>query len=45
MNQLRLDPLTGRWVVVSIDRAERTIAIAEAEEELAAAVQHMSAAG
>jgi UDPglucose--hexose-1-phosphate uridylyltransferase len=23
MNQLRLDPLTGRWVVVSIDRAER----------------------
>jgi UDPglucose--hexose-1-phosphate uridylyltransferase len=23
MSQLRLDPLTGRWVVVSIDRAER----------------------
>ncbi len=26
MNQLRLDPLTGRWVVVSIDRAERPAA-------------------
>ena len=25
MNQLRLDPLTGRWVVVSIDRAERPV--------------------
>jgi len=23
MSQLRLDPLTGRWVVVSVDRAER----------------------
>ena len=23
MNQLRLDPLTGRWVVVSVDRARR----------------------
>src|SRR5579864_4698349 len=23
MNQLRLDPLTGRWVVVSVDRSER----------------------
>ena len=23
MNQLRLDPLTGRWVVVSVDRGER----------------------
>ena len=28
MNQLRLDPLTGRWVVVSIDRAERPDAFA-----------------
>jgi UDPglucose--hexose-1-phosphate uridylyltransferase len=28
MNQLRLDPLTGRWVVVSIDRAERPFALA-----------------
>ncbi|MDE3085918.1 MAG: galactose-1-phosphate uridylyltransferase [Acidobacteriota bacterium] len=26
MNQLRLDPLTGRWVVVSVDRAERPAA-------------------
>jgi UDPglucose--hexose-1-phosphate uridylyltransferase len=26
MNQLRLDPLTGRWVVVSIDRADRPAA-------------------
>ncbi|HET6793490.1 MAG TPA: DUF4921 family protein [Acidimicrobiales bacterium] len=26
MSQLRLDPLTGRWVVVSIDRAERPAA-------------------
>ena len=23
MSQLRLDPLTGRWVVVSLDRADR----------------------
>ena len=28
MNQLRLDPLTGRWVVVSVDRAERPAAFA-----------------
>ena len=28
MNQLRLDPLTGRWVVVSVDRAERPRAFA-----------------
>ena len=28
MNQLRLDPLTGRWVVVSTDRAERPAAFA-----------------
>lgn len=26
MNQLRLDPLTGRWVVVSVDRADRPAA-------------------
>jgi len=26
MNQLRLDPLTGRWVVVSVDRASRPAA-------------------
>ncbi len=26
MNQLRLDPLTGRWVVVSTDRANRPMA-------------------
>lgn len=26
VNQLRLDPLTGRWVVVSIDRADRPAA-------------------
>ncbi len=26
MSQLRLDPLTGRWVVVSLDRAERPFA-------------------
>jgi UDPglucose--hexose-1-phosphate uridylyltransferase len=26
MNQLRLDPLTGRWVVVSTDRAHRPMA-------------------
>jgi UDPglucose--hexose-1-phosphate uridylyltransferase len=26
MNQLRLDPLTGRWVVVSVDRARRPTA-------------------
>ncbi|HUP85136.1 MAG TPA: galactose-1-phosphate uridylyltransferase, partial [Acidimicrobiales bacterium] len=23
MSQLRLDPLTGRWVVISADRADR----------------------
>lgn len=28
VNQLRLDPLTGRWVVVSVDRAERPSAFA-----------------
>ena len=28
MNQLRLDPLTGRWVVVSTDRATRPQAFA-----------------
>ncbi|MDA8072642.1 MAG: galactose-1-phosphate uridylyltransferase [Actinomycetota bacterium] len=28
MNQLRLDPLTGRWVVVSMERAERPAAFA-----------------
>jgi UDPglucose--hexose-1-phosphate uridylyltransferase len=28
MNQLRLDPLTGRWVVVAMDRAERPAAFA-----------------
>ena len=28
MNQLRLDPLTGRWVVVSVDRARRPSAFA-----------------
>lgn len=28
MNQLRLDPLTGRWVVVSMGRAERPAAFA-----------------
>ena len=28
MNQLRLDPLTGRWVVVSTDRASRPQAFA-----------------
>ena len=28
MNQLRLDPLTGRWVVVSTDRANRPRAFA-----------------
>jgi UDPglucose--hexose-1-phosphate uridylyltransferase len=28
MNQLRLDPLTGRWVVVSVDRARRPAAFA-----------------
>jgi len=28
VNQLRLDPLTGRWVVVSVDRAERPAAFA-----------------
>src|SRR3974377_2022191 len=28
MNQLRLDPLTGRWVVVSTDRATRPKAFA-----------------
>src|ERR1700722_12114562 len=28
MNQLRLDPLTGRWVVVSTDRAQRPRAFA-----------------
>lgn len=28
MNQLRLDPLTGRWVVVSTDRANRPMAFA-----------------
>jgi UDPglucose--hexose-1-phosphate uridylyltransferase len=28
LNQLRLDPLTGRWVVVSVDRAERPAAFA-----------------
>src|SRR3974377_1372600 len=28
MNQLRLDPLTGRWVVVSTDRATRPRAFA-----------------
>ena len=26
MSQLRLDPLTGRWVVISTDRAERPFA-------------------
>jgi UDPglucose--hexose-1-phosphate uridylyltransferase len=26
MSQLRLDPLTGRWVVISLDRAERPFA-------------------
>lgn len=26
MSQLRLDPLTGRWVVISMDRAERPFA-------------------
>jgi UDPglucose--hexose-1-phosphate uridylyltransferase len=26
MNQLRLDPLTGRWVVVAVERAERPAA-------------------
>src|SRR5687768_6702200 len=26
MSQLRLDPLTGRWVVISADRAERPFA-------------------
>ena len=31
MNQLRLDPLTGRWVVVSVDRAERPAAFAFSE--------------
>ena len=29
MNHLRLDPLTGRWVVVSRDRAQRPAAFAE----------------
>ena len=28
MSQLRLDPLTGRWVVVSLERAERPFAFA-----------------
>jgi UDPglucose--hexose-1-phosphate uridylyltransferase len=28
MNQLRLDPLTGRWVVVSTERANRPLAFA-----------------
>jgi UDPglucose--hexose-1-phosphate uridylyltransferase len=28
MNQLRLDPLTGRWVVVSTERAKRPLAFA-----------------
>jgi UDPglucose--hexose-1-phosphate uridylyltransferase len=28
MNQLRLDPLTGRWVVVAVERAERPDAFA-----------------
>src|SRR5579872_5554006 len=28
MNQLRLDPLTGRWVVVSVDRSRRPFAFA-----------------
>jgi len=28
MNQLRLDPMTGRWVVVSVDRARRPSAFA-----------------
>jgi len=31
MNQLRLDPLTGRWVVVSVERAERPAAFAFSE--------------
>jgi len=31
MNQLRLDPLTGRWVVVSVDRAQRPAAFAFSE--------------
>src|SRR5688572_22936803 len=26
VSQLRLDPLTGRWVVISMDRAERPFA-------------------
>ena len=26
MSQLRLDPLTGRWVVISTDRADRPFA-------------------
>jgi UDPglucose--hexose-1-phosphate uridylyltransferase len=30
-NQLRLDPLTGRWVVVSTDRAQRPAAFAPRE--------------
>jgi UDPglucose--hexose-1-phosphate uridylyltransferase len=29
MSQLRLDPLTGRWVVISIDRRERPRALAQ----------------
>lgn len=28
MSQLRLDPLTGRWIVISLDRAERPHAFA-----------------
>lgn len=29
MNQLRLDPLTGRWVVVSVDRSQRPFAFSQ----------------
>jgi len=36
MNQLRLDPLTGRWVVVSTDRASRPQAFAPRSEPIQA---------
>ena len=36
MNQLRLDPLTGRWVVVSVDRSQRPAAFSQASARVQA---------
>jgi UDPglucose--hexose-1-phosphate uridylyltransferase len=40
MNQLRLDPLTGRWVVVSTDRASRPKAFAPPVASIQADTSH-----